>query len=84
MNRARSPTEVATPRFVEPTSVTVVASRLAASVAATCPGSVVTGVATIASSASATASARDGAASSTAPRSPRHAEGLLGRVPPDD
>ena len=70
MNRARSPTEVrdaALRRADVRDRRRVAGSRPASPRPA--PGSVVTGVATMASSASATASARDGAASSTAPRS---------------
>ena len=70
--------------FVEPTSVTVHALGLAASVAATSATSVATGAATTASSAPSTASSRRGAARSTAPRSARDRERAPVRIPARD
>ena len=57
-NRGRRPPRRTTGTFVEPTSVTVLASAPSASVSRTCAGSEATGAATSTSSAPATASAR--------------------------
>ena len=69
MKRGEPSVAAATLAFVEATSVTVVPSALAESVAATCAAACAIGAATIASTAPSTALSSEPAISSTAPRS---------------